>query len=288
MSRVSVITTSFNEEAWIADAVRSVMAQTESALEHIVVDDGSSDATLAVLDGFQHLRVLEVTNRGQAAAQNAGLIALDPRADWVVFLDGDDWLEPNFIEEALKVSARADVIFTGRRRHWDDGRVSAVSLPAVQNPTEADLWDACHGHSCAMVRRSRLVECGGLNTRMNGDHDWDLWIDLARRGATFAYTEATHYHYRVRADSWSREFGEMYRPGNIASTRSRANTRSSSPRSRSRSTGSTARSSASVERQRNPRHSREREGGRDPRVVARALAARRLEQRDGRDHQSMA
>jgi glycosyltransferase involved in cell wall biosynthesis len=218
VSNVAVLTTCFNEEAWIEDAIRSVLAQTVPAREHVVVNDGSTDGSQAVIDHYPHVRSLQITNRGLPAARNAGLLALAPEVEWVIFLDGDDWLEPNFIEECLLAQSESgsEIVFPGRVRHPGGPR---VYMPDVLNPTEEDLWQKCHGTSCAFVSRRLLVEAGGFHPATGGDCDWDFWIDAVRRGVRFAYAPRTHYNYRIRPDSMSRVSGERLRPVHLREMR---------------------------------------------------------------------
>lgn len=216
---VSVVTTCFNEAEYVVDAIRSVAAQTHPVLEHVVVDDGSSDPAVATtLAAWPHLKVVRVTNRGMPNARNAGIIALDP-CDFVVFLDADDWLEPNFVEATLDAAcfSGADVVCPGLVRHDRHG-IHEVAFPDVINPTVDELWNECHGYSCVLVRRDLLSEIGGFHGLTSGDCDWDFWIDVTARDAQIVYAP-THYHYRVHRDSWTRKFSKSERAANVAEMR---------------------------------------------------------------------
>lgn len=206
------MTTCFNEAAWIDHCIRSVLAQTVPVQQHVVVNDGSTDDSQARLDQYQHLNVVEVTNRGMPAARNAGLLNIASEVEWVIMLDGDDWLEPNFVDECWNAAADADVVFAARRKHPGP---ATPQLPRVLHPSEAQLWERCHGTSCAMIRRRLLANLGGFHPACGGDCDWDFWIDAARRNARFAYTDRTHYHYRIRPDSYSRTDAERLQPGHV-------------------------------------------------------------------------
>ena len=90
MIKVSVITPAFNAERYLADAVRSVLGQTRTDWELVVVDDGSTDATQAVLAAFadSRIRVVRQENRGEAGARNTGLRSA--QGEYIAFLDADD------------------------------------------------------------------------------------------------------------------------------------------------------------------------------------------------------
>src|SRR4051812_28248289 len=92
----------YNGAEHITEAVRSVAAQTFGDLEHVVVDDGSTDAGPAMVkelcDGEPRLRLVRQTNAGLSAARNAGWRAASPGSACLLFLDHDDVLRPRALE----------------------------------------------------------------------------------------------------------------------------------------------------------------------------------------------
>jgi glycosyltransferase involved in cell wall biosynthesis len=90
--RVGIVTPAWNVARWIDGTIRSVLEQTHADWRMVVVDDGSTDATAALVGRVADPRVtlLRQANAGVSAARNAGLAALDPGADAVLFLDADD------------------------------------------------------------------------------------------------------------------------------------------------------------------------------------------------------
>jgi glycosyltransferase involved in cell wall biosynthesis len=168
---------------------------------YVIVDDGSTDDTQDVARDIQCgdpelVAVVRCSNRGLPGARNAGIIAL-PGVEWIVFVDADDWLEPNFIEACLDAAGDAGVVMTRRKNQPGGG---------FYTPNTSSVWGGGEhsGNSCAMIRRDALAATGGYNPRMwDGDEDLDLWIDLAARGCTFALAETTWYNYRMHTDSWT-------------------------------------------------------------------------------------
>src|SRR5437867_1216291 len=101
MPRISVIMPVYNGEAFIAEAIRSVIAQTYACWELIVVDDGSIDNTRQVVSGFTDQRIAYISqeNQGLAAARNTGI--QHSKGEYLAFLDHDDLWAPTFLERCV-------------------------------------------------------------------------------------------------------------------------------------------------------------------------------------------
>src|SRR6476659_9169501 len=99
---VSIIIPTYNRGYILPVAIQSVLTQTNGSWELLVVDDGSTDDTEKAIETFQdsRIRYFKQENRGQAVARNAGLEKA--KGDWIAFLDSDNELLPDFIDEALK------------------------------------------------------------------------------------------------------------------------------------------------------------------------------------------
>ncbi len=97
---VSILVNSYNYERFVADTIRSALAQTYQPIEVIVVDDGSSDGSWQIIEGFgERIRSLRQTNGGQGAAYNAGFAMA--RGDYLMFLDSDDLLDSQALERCM-------------------------------------------------------------------------------------------------------------------------------------------------------------------------------------------
>ena len=106
--RISVILPVYNAELFLGDALSSILGQTESSLEVLAVDDGSTDGSLAILrktaQRDPRLLVFSHANAGLSATRN---FALDrARGKWVVFVDSDDWIRPQMLENWLQIAER--------------------------------------------------------------------------------------------------------------------------------------------------------------------------------------
>ncbi len=102
MLKVSIITPCYNSEKYVGRTIESVRAQTLSDWEHIIVDDGSTDSSAAVVERYlpqdRRLRLVRRVNSGCAQARNAGFRACSPDSQYLLFLDADDCLEPEMLE----------------------------------------------------------------------------------------------------------------------------------------------------------------------------------------------
>ena len=120
---VSIVIPVYNAEQYLSRAVESVLAQTVSDWELILVDDGSTDGSGAVCDEYaardERISCLHTENGGSSAARNAGMA--QARGEWLLFVDSDDWMEADALEKLLAHSQGADVVvghFPGQRAPW--------------------------------------------------------------------------------------------------------------------------------------------------------------------------
>jgi glycosyltransferase involved in cell wall biosynthesis len=122
---VSIMMPAYNAEAFIAQAIESVLAQTMTDWELIIVDDGSTDGTPAVTDRYQDpgIRVLRQPNGGESIARNTALQHM--RGSLVAFLDADDVFLPSTAMATI-ATGRANVCSRFRRK--DEAPLQAISL----------------------------------------------------------------------------------------------------------------------------------------------------------------
>lgn len=211
--RAAIIITCYNESSTIKEAVDSALLQTVRG-QVIVVDDGSTDGSPEVL-GRLDCDKIRITNRGQPAARTAGLLLLEDSVEWVVFLDGDDSLSPNYLAECLRTAdlESADVVYSGMLRN------GKFSMPLRFHPTEEEIWEQFPGWGIFMASRWLLSEMGGFHPAVGGEQDWDFLIDATRRGARMAYCQTAWFQYRDSPDGYSRSHSKVRRDGYLAEMR---------------------------------------------------------------------
>ena len=112
MVKVSIILTAYNEEKYIEKAIESILNQTFNDLELIVVNDGSTDDTLSIINGFSdsRIRLINQENIGPGASRNKAL--KEVQGVYVMYLDGDDWYSPDAVEIAYREAQSKDTDFT--------------------------------------------------------------------------------------------------------------------------------------------------------------------------------
>lgn len=140
--RISVVIPLYNKAAYVQRAIESVLAQGEAVLEVVVVDDGSTDDSVAKVEALHHpkIRLVLKPNGGVSSARNRGIEEV--RGEFVAFLDADDVYLPGFIDEILNLIDRfpdSGVYATSYCRRWLDGHALANKLPRFIDSNHAQI-----------------------------------------------------------------------------------------------------------------------------------------------------
>ena len=183
--KATVIIPVYNGAAYVADAIKSALDQTERDIEVIVVDDGSTDGTIAAVRRFTdpRLRLIRQANAGPSAARNRGIAAAG--GVWVGFLDADDSWRAGKV--AAHLARAAEMPEAGLS--YSSVLVSDLTGSLIQ-VLHADregwvlepllfgnfVWG---GGSSAMVRRDVFDRVGGFDPNIKYGEDWELWLRVA-------------------------------------------------------------------------------------------------------------
>ena len=200
--RVSVVIPVYNGEAFLADAIESVLGQTLPVSEIVVVDDGSSDQTVAIAEQYasKGVRCIQQRNQGPSAARNTGIAAT--AGELIAFLDCDDiWLPQ---KTALQVEFLAAFpncgLVAGHSWFWDPltnrrwvERVDA-SFQAKKN--EMLIRNCLGSPSGVMVRRRALEDVGGFDSAHSYAADWELWKRIQSRWQV-GFVDQPLFVYRI-------------------------------------------------------------------------------------------
>ena len=199
---ISVIIPTRNRATYLRQAIDSVLAQRRSDFELIVVDDGSTDATPALLaaESDPRLRCLRQEPRGISAAMNAGVRAA--RGQYVARLDSDDLWDADLLAAlAAVLDARPDVgVVYARAQAMDaDGRPlpQFLGLPMrfPDDSLRSLVFDDCTCNIALLARRSCLDRAGPYDESLPGNEDWDMWLRVARC-CEFAFVDRVLAHAR--------------------------------------------------------------------------------------------
>lgn len=185
--KISVVTPSFNQGGTIEATIRSVLEQNYPNFQHIVIDGGSTDGTLAVLERYPHLQWVSEPDRGQTHAINKGL--LRATGEIFAYLNSDDVYRPGAFRVAAEAfSDPATDVLVGDCDIIDaaghtTGRYRA-RLSSPEDLLRYWEWDraVCLPQPAAFWRRSALVEAGGFDESFDMAMDLEIWMRMARRG----------------------------------------------------------------------------------------------------------
>jgi glycosyltransferase involved in cell wall biosynthesis len=213
---VSVVVPTRNRSRLLATSLRSVLRQRGVDLEVIVVDEGSTDDTPAVVAAFCDARIRVIRHdmpRGVSTARNAG--AADARGEWVAFLDDDDLWAPDKLVHQLNAAliTGREWAYTGSVNIVDSGRIVHGQPPPAPEEVTAALprYNAIPGGgSNVVVRRETLRRVGPFDTRLRNTEDWEMWIRLAQSGQP-AWVCRPLMAYRVHASNSSLQIAEIVR-----------------------------------------------------------------------------
>lgn len=201
---VSVVVPTYRRPALLARALASVLGQSFGGFEALVIDDGPSDDTAAVVAAFgdPRLRYLpQPTNRGVAAARNRGL--REACGDFIAFLDDDDEWLPDKLARQLSLFRAAPpevgLVITGMETIEQDRRVTNTASARGDLYRQMLVRNVLHGGgSNIMIRRQVIAEVGGFDEAMAAIEDYDYWVRICRNYRVDCVPEPMARYYDER------------------------------------------------------------------------------------------
>lgn len=200
---ISVIIPCYNDFLYIEQAIDSVLEQSHSNIEVIIVDDGSNNKTKEVLKKItpKITKLITQNNQGQSKARNVGISA--SKGNYIFVLDSDDFLEPTFFEKAIPLlMQRKDVTVvvscstiiyepSGKRERY---------CPEGGNINDIIFSNVAMG-SC-MFRKGDWKDVGGYDEMMRkGFEDWEFYIRLLKNNGLIEVINEQLFNYRRRTRS---------------------------------------------------------------------------------------
>ncbi|MDX1411266.1 MAG: glycosyltransferase, partial [Nitrospirales bacterium] len=213
MPKVTVIIPVFNGQRYIREALNSVFTQTYRNYEIVIVDDGSKDGSLVILDGFgDRIQLIQQANHGQAEARNAGIKRATGK--YVAFLDQDDVWYPSKLERQvalLEADSEAVMVHCDMDSIDENGNViqqsvtSSTRMSPQKGLTMTRLfgWDPCIYPSTMLIRRTAIDRIGGFDPEIPWyGEDIDLMLRLREIGH-FLFLEEAGTQYRKHSNNFS-------------------------------------------------------------------------------------
>jgi glycosyltransferase involved in cell wall biosynthesis len=216
---VSVVIATYNMGQYLPRAVQSVLRQSYPNIEVLIVDDGSTDDTPAVVrqwDGEPRVRAWRQPNGGQARARNQGVAG--SRGQFVAFLDADDEWMPDKLERQMPLFTGRPglgVVYSDFERMDADGRPLPKGGPvqmyrgSVSGPL---LIDNFVSFQTAVVRRECLERHGAFDESVRMGDDYELWLRLSAH-CEFDFIAEPTVHYRIWPGQMSTNYRRRYESG---------------------------------------------------------------------------
>lgn len=206
---ISVIVPAYNAEATLLETIDSIRHQTFSDFELIVIDDGSTDRTLARVQSVRdpRVRIFTCPNQGLAASRNRGIEW--SAGEFISFIDADDMWTSDKLElqlDALRRRPGAALAYSWTAFVDSDGRFLFAKEPSrFEGDVYADLLRDCNfvaSGSNILVRRSCAIAVGGFDATLEAAHDWDFCLRVAARWP-FAVVPRYQILYRISESAMS-------------------------------------------------------------------------------------
>jgi glycosyltransferase involved in cell wall biosynthesis len=201
MSRplVSVVMPAFNAERYVSDAIRSVLGQTASDIELVIVDDCSTDSTVGVVGSFNDPRLRLIrreSNGGVATALDEGIA--EAKSDTIALIGADDVYAPTKLEEQLLVLQEKTVVYTGWYRLGVDGRTQYHFLKMHEGSFATHLARGRHGILLASMifSKSEAQKVGLFDPSLRVREDTDFALKMFEGGNMFVGIPRALYGYR--------------------------------------------------------------------------------------------
>jgi glycosyltransferase involved in cell wall biosynthesis len=212
---ISVIMPTYNCGKYIRQAIESVISQTYPNIELIIVDDGSTDNTLAIItlaiakvkaspeaDKIQ-FNVFPQTNKGAAAARNRAIA--EAKGEYIAFLDADDYLNKDWLAVAMQAIQHfnADVVSSNFYFVDEDGQNPYPNPCGEDMPVWLNYYEMMHSirPSIFKVAKAAYLKACPHDESLKFAEDYDVWLRILRMGARWMFIKHPYAYYRLRKTS---------------------------------------------------------------------------------------
>lgn len=212
---VSIIVPCYNQAQYLDEALQSVLEQTYSNWECIVVNDGSPDYTEEVakkwLEKDGRFKYTYQENTGVSGARNSGIT--QAKGEFILPLDADDYLSVNYIEECIKNIEKVNIKVVYGKAIFFGEQEGELSLGKA---TIENLLKYNRIHCSGLYRKTDWSLNNGYDENMkDGFEDWEFWINILKRGGETVLLEQCVLFYRIKLLSRSTEINSNLKKNNL-------------------------------------------------------------------------
>ena len=216
---ISIVIPLYNKERYISEAISSVISQSFSHFEVLVINDGSTDASEAMVLKIEddRLRVISIENSGVSDARNTGI--REAKYDWIALLDADDWWAPTFLSEIIKTLEtfpEQKIFATGRNRVFkmETQRYSHEFLPNNGETQILNYYQTITKYlplinsSNVVLKKCIFEEHGNFKSGQKKHEDHDLWLRLCIHHEVVFINKPLSFYRKTDENSASNSFYE--------------------------------------------------------------------------------
>ena len=202
---ISIIIPVYNSERYLSTCLDSIIAQSFTSWEAIVVDDGSTDNSLEICREYANkdsrFRIYHKENGGVSSARQYGVNQLSDESVYSIHVDPDDWVEPEMLESLYKkaIESEADMVICDFYNSFEDKEDYIHQNPKSEEPLHVlgALFQGLHGSLCNKLIKSDSYKKFGIRFPVGLDYCEDLFVNVAllQRIEKVAYLPQAFYHY---------------------------------------------------------------------------------------------
>jgi glycosyltransferase involved in cell wall biosynthesis len=199
---VSVIVPCYNQALYLSDCINSVINQKHIFWECFIIDDGSQDNTPEVAAKFakqdDRIKYIHKNNGGPSSARNLGIA--NSKGEFILPLDADDKIHPDYIVEALKIFQKNEsvsVVYSKARLF------GAINKTWYLPPFKPEILAFQNVVFCSAIIRKKILQQVGCydENLIYGNEDWELWISIIEANGKFYRIEKIYFYYRISKKS---------------------------------------------------------------------------------------
>jgi glycosyltransferase involved in cell wall biosynthesis len=201
MSQVTIIITSYNKDLYLKEAIDSCVAQNYKDFELLIIDDGSTDKSIEIIESYSELpfvRILKQENKGVIFTRNRAI--REAKGKFIVQVDGDDKLGPDFLLDTvpiLQAESQVSIVYSGTEFIGEKSGVWNLGEYSLMEQLTTNLIVVT-----SLFRKSDYFLTKGYRDEFAGGlEDWDFWLSIIELGGEVRQLKKVNFFYRILNDS---------------------------------------------------------------------------------------